>query len=251
MTSVLPPSASPAAGTQTPPQTGSASTNDGRKTSYPLIFGITSAAITLVAVALAVIAPLFSSVADPLSDGWQKVYDSNSQPFSAGAWDESDGCSVTPDGLHAGSRAHCTFKPSLSSNLTGSGFVIDVTVAPPGAVESEQIPVMYITDGVFVGIDQSGSYALCVHTCDPQASNGIAVTGQADDWHAATNVENTIAVRVTAMGTTNTLQFFTNGQYTASIDLSGVSLYSASIALGADDASEAIFTSAAIYSASA
>jgi hypothetical protein len=219
-----------------------------------LIFGATSAALTLIAVALAVIAPLFSPVAGPLSDGLQKVYDSNSQPFSASAWDESDGCDVTADGLHAGSRAHCTFKPSLSSNLTGNGFVVDVTVAPPGAVASAQRPAMYITDNVFVGIDQSGSYALCVQTCDtsdPEVSNGIAVTGQAGDWHAATNVSNTIAVRVTSVGATNTLQFFTNGQYTASIALSGVSLDAASIALGADDASEALFTSATIYSAGA
>jgi hypothetical protein len=254
MTSVLPPSASPATSTQTPSQPEAAPAGDGRKARYALIFGIASAALTLVAVVLAVVAPLFSPVAGPLSDGWKKVYDSNSQPFSATAWDESNGCSVTPDGLHAGSRAHCTFKPSQGLNLTGNGFVIDVTVAPPGAVASEQIPVMYITDSVFVGIDQSGSYALCVRTCDtsdPEASNGIAVTGQADDWHAATNVSNTIAVRVTSVGIKNTLQFFTNGQYTASIELSGVSLYTATIALGADDAGEALFTSAAIYSASA
>ncbi len=251
MTTVLPPSAPPAT---SQPQTGNAPSGERRKANYTLIFGITSIALTLIAIALAVVAPLFSQVTDPLSDGWQKVYDSDSQPFSATAWDESDGCSVTPDGLHAGSRASCIFKPSKSSNLTGSGFVIDATIAPPGAVESAQIPLIYITDEVLVGIDQSGSYALCLHTCDTTAAaegNGIAVTGQADDWHAATNVANTIAVRVTAVGTTNTLQFFTNGQYTASIDISSVSLYSATVALGADDSGEAIFTRVAIYSASA
>ena len=251
MTSVLPPSTSPATSEQTPQES---SGSEGRKTHYPLIFGLVSAVVTVVAVGLAVIAPLLSPISDPLSDGWRKVYDSNSQPFSSSAWDESNGCELTADGLYAVSEARCVFKPSLSSNLTGSGFVVDVTVAPPGAVESEQRPVMYLTDNVFVGIDQSGSYALCVHSCDTsdfEVSNGIAVTGQADDWHAATNVSNSIAVRVTSEGTTNTLQFFTNGQFTASIDLAGVSLYAASIALGADEGAEALFTRAAIYSASA
>src|SRR5262249_19097728 len=150
----------------------------------------------VVAVALAVVAPLLSPVSDPLLDGWQKIYDSDSQSFNATAWDESDGCNITPGGLHAGSRAHCAFKPSKRSNLTGDGFVIDATIAPPGAVDSEQIPLIYITDEVLVGIDQSGSYALCVHTCDTSDSadtSGNAVLGQADDWHAATNVANTIA----------------------------------------------------------
>jgi hypothetical protein len=211
-------------------------------------------ALTVVAIALALLGPLFSSVSDPLSDGWTKVYDSQSQPFNTSVWDDTKGCTVTPDGLHAGSQGECVFKPSKVSDLTSRGFVIDATVAPPSAVESEQRPAIYIGDSVFVGIDQAGSFALCVSTCastDSQGSRNNVVLGTADDWHAATNVENTITVRVITGESTNTLQFFTNGQYTASLDLSGVTLSSIAVALGADDGSEALFTRAAIYSASA
>ena len=255
MTSVLPPSASPATSTPTSPQSDSPSAgSDGRTGRYALIFGVVSVALTLVVVALAVVAPLFSSASDPLADGWNKVYDSDSQPFSASTWDESKGCDVTSSGLHAASQSSCAFVPSQSADLTSKGFVVDVTVAPPGDVQSEQIPVIYISNKVLVEIDQSGSYLLCVLTCNTAAAaegEGINVSGYADDWHAATNVSNTIAVRVSINGSTNTLQFYTNGQYVTAVDLSSVSLYGVEIGLGAEEESEALFTHAAIYSASA
>lgn len=252
MTSVLPPNAPPASGVQAPPQPGSAPSGQGRKVNYPLIFGVTSVAITLVAIALALVGPLFASVSDPFSDGWTKVYDSESQPFNASVWDQTNGCSITSDGLYASSRAECTFKPSQTTDLTSRGFVIDATVAPPSAVESEQRPAIYIGDSVFVGIDQLGSFALCVETCassNTQGDGANVALGTADDWHAATNVENTITVRVIVGESAKTLQFFTNGQYTASLDISSVTLTSATVALGADDSSEALFTRAAVYSA--
>lgn len=254
MTSVLPPSAAPATSAQTPQPEPATPGNEGRKTRFAMIFGIVISVVTVVAIALAVVAPLLSPVLDPLSDGWQKIYDSSSQSFNATTWDESNGCNVTSDGLHAETEARCNFKPSQSGDLTSKGFVIDATLAPPSAVRAEQVPVILISDTVFVGIDQLGSFALCVRTCDPSsvaAVGGARVTGQANDWHAATDVANTIAIRVTVDGTTNTLQFFTNGQYVASLDVSSVSLYSATLTLGADAGAEALFTRAAIYSASA
>lgn len=254
MTTVLPPNASPATDTRTPRPEPATPGNEGRKTRFAMVFGIVISVMTVVAIVLAVVAPLLSPVSDPLSDGWRKVYDSSSQPFNATTWDESNGCAVTSDGLHAETEARCNFKPSLSGDLTSKGFVIDATLAPPSAVASEQVPVILISDMVFVGIDQLGSYALCVRTCDPSsvdAVGGARVRGQADDWHAATDVANTIAIRVAVSGTTNTLQFFTNGQYVASLDVSSVSLYSAALTLGADEGAEALFTRAAIYSANA
>jgi hypothetical protein len=250
MTSLLPPSTPAATDTNTPSEASAPSPQGGRRgrrgSRYPLIFGVTSVVLTLAAIALAVAAPALSPVASPFGDNWHKFYDSDSQQFSE-TWDTSKGCNVLSDGLHAGSGGHCLFKPSQQLNLTSEGFLIDVTVAPPGRVESEQRPIILIADRIFVGVNQTGSYIVCIQSCNTEISDTVVI-GQADDWHAAANVENTIAVRVAPSD--GTLQLFTNGQYVTTVSFGSDALFTASIVLGADDGSEAIFTHAAVYSAS-
>lgn len=220
---------------------------------YTLIFGATLTAVTVVALLLAFFASDFrpsGSAAIPTS--WSRTYNVDLTATNDGQWDQTQGCQLTALGLDANaadsSGAVCAFQPSMKGSATQSGFYFEAKVAPANKVPSFARAMLSVGDPSnpdatlrFI-IGQDGNYTLCDGACSPSNSDIYLHSGLAA-WHGDALVANTIAVRVSPAHDTAT--FYVNGQEVATVQPQLDQ--QPAIALGAPSGSEAIYTSATLY----
>lgn len=225
---------------------------------YTLNFGVALATVTVAALLLAFFASEFrpsGTTAIPAS--WSQSYHADLTTTNDGAWDETHGCKLTALGLDANapgsSDALCGFQPSVSSSVTGAGFYFVTKVAPAAQVPSFARAMLSVGDLtsdnppaasiLFFVIGQDGSYTLCDGACSARGS-AIYQSGGLAAWHGDAQVPNTIAVKVAPFH--DVVTFYVNGQEVATVHPQlGPQ---PAIALGAPAGSEAIFTSATLYS---
>lgn len=223
---------------------------------YSLIFGVALTIVTLVALVVAFLSSDFRPRASQtLPSTWSRVYSANLTAADDGAWDETQGCSVTALGLDASATsagdAQCVFRPSVQSAVTSAGFYFETTLAPAANVPAFVHSVVSIGDisannaanGAVIHfiIGQDGTYTLCDSVCTPGGS--IYLHGGLASWHGDALIANTVAVLVAPDH--SALTIFVNDQEVATV----APQFSAqpAIAVGAPAGSEAIFTQASLY----
>jgi hypothetical protein len=226
---------------------------------YRIIFGAVCAALTVLALVLAIVAPdLRPNASQSIPAGWTQVYAGDLTAPTADdfkAWDVASGCafySLDPKGLNAtasdSNAAICGFTPPGSGSATAQGFYFEVGLAPAWRVPLFQRALLLVGDPtsrsgtvLMFEIDQQGAYTLCQTPCST-TGGGIIASGGTAAWHGDAYVANTIAVKVSADHTEET--FYVNGQQvaTASITLSA----QPALATGAPSGSGAIFTRATL-----
>jgi hypothetical protein len=239
---------------------------------YAKVTAFVLIAMVVVAIAAAVVGPLVAGQISPASapSNWTKAYNSNLQNTSD--WTGDGGCYNGPNGLDVsaitGSNGFdvCTYSPSTTSDLVSQGFQLNLTLSPESQLQNPLTPLVQIGDnsgdGLTVVFDDTGDYAICedassdCSTCLP-ANLGAGCNGSvlASDstvaWHTDSYVPNTLAIRyqVNSDGS-DTISVFANGQQAVS-SATTVSLSSGfSIAIGSGDEGEALYTGAALYTAS-
>ena len=240
---------------QPPAQPGEAPKDSGRR--YQLIFGAVFVALTVLALALAAIAPdLGPTVSRSAPAGWEPVYQRDLTTADSAAWDLTQGCAFTEQGLDASASdsnaAICTFTPAGSGGATARGFYFELGIAPAAKVPAFQRALLLVGDstdqsrnGLAFEIDQQGQYVLCDGGCTATSqatSQGIYITGGTAAWHGDAFVANTIAIAVSPDHTRET--FYVNGQQvaTVSVDMGA----QPALAGGAPSGSEAVFTHATL-----
>ena len=215
---------------------------------YARIAGIVIVAITLAAMALAVIGPaLAPGASSAIPSGWAKVYDANLT--NDGNWLTPLGCSFAANGLDAQApsapaAAGCTFGPSQNGDLTSQGVFVQVALAPAASVRGNQVPAITLDfqgAPVTFSITQEGQFELCL----PDGS----LTCPSDEtvaWHEDGFVANTMALRYV----NGTVTGYANGQQIIERSVNVLGLGRATISLAATRGNEALFTHATIYSGS-
>lgn len=220
---------------------------------YTLIFSATLAAVTVVALLLAFFASDFRpSGSAALPTSWSRAYNADLTSTNDGQWDETQGCRLTTLGLDADATgspdAICAFQPSVKGSATQTGFYFEAKVAPAANIPSFARAMLSVGDLsnpnaiLRFAIGQDGNYILCDGDCSLTGSD-IYLHGGLAAWHGDAQVPNTIAVKATPAH--DALTFYVNGQEV-------VTVHPAlgpqpAIALGAPSGSEAIFTSATLY----
>lgn len=245
-----PPSATGASVTQpTTPRAGASR--------YSLIFGVALTVVTLLALVVAFLSSNFrprASTALPTS--WTQFYSADLTGSDTGAWDETQGCSMTRLGLDANSSASdnaiCAFTPSVKQTVTSNGFYFVATLAPAAQVSSFARAIISIgdisasnsssSDIVSFVVGQDGSYVLCDSACS-QLNSSIYQTGGLAAWHGDALVANTVAIKVSPDH--SALTVYVNDQEVATVNPQFGQ--QPAIALGAPIGNEAIFTHAALY----
>jgi len=238
-------------------QPGEAAKTNGRR--YQLIFGSALIALTVLALALAAIAPgLNAPSSSAVPANWQPVYESNltaATPNDYKVWDLTKGCSFYSNGLYAdasqsssSSAAICEFTPAGSGGVTGKGFYFELGLAPAWQVSAYQRAMLLIGDftkqsgnQLVFEVDQMGHYVLCDGSCST-TDQGLYISGGTAAWHGDAYVANTISIQVSPDHMREI--FYVNGQQvaTASLDMGA----QPALALGAPSGSEAIFTRATL-----
>ncbi len=227
-----------------------AKTNDRR---YQLIFGAVLVALTVLALALAAIAPDLGPTASRSAPaGWEPVYQRDLTTADSAAWDLTQGCVFTDQGLDASasssSAAICTFTPAGSGGATAQGFYFELGLAPAARVSSFQRAMLLVGDStkqsgnvLTFEVDQQGHYVLCDSICSA-TGQGLYISGGTAAWHGDAFVANTISIEVSPDHTREI--FYVNGQQvaTASVDMGA----QPALAGGAPSGSEAIFTRATL-----
>lgn len=261
-----PPTSAPQAPTPYAPPQGSApiqaeieaASVRGRR--YQITVGAILAGITVLALALAAIAPdLGLSAGSPVPAGWQQVYHADLTAATTKdyrAWDVNSGCAFYTTGLDANGAngagdssgdAICAFAPGSFGADTTQGFYFELTIAPPASVSLYQSSILAVgnvsdssANGLWFEVSQDGRYVLCDVQCT--RGQGIYLTGGTAAWHGNGYVANTIAVRVLPNHTDEV--FYINGQQIAeeSLDL-GVK---PALAIGAPGGAETLFTAATL-----
>ena len=241
-----------------PPNEAEVALAKARGRRYQIITGAVIASLTVLALALAAIAPSLTPAAGAtIPATWQQVYQSNLAAASAKdyqAWDVSNGCSFYSTGLDANgttgsgganNNATCIFSPDKVGADTTQGFYFEVGLAPAASVSSFQQSVLLVGDisganakGLTFEVDQSGRYLLCGAGCS--ARTGVYLSGGTAAYHGDAFVANSIAVRVWPNHNEET--FYINGQQVADVSVD-VGLQPV-LAAGAPSGSETIFTSA-------
>lgn len=216
-----------------------------------IVAGVVSV-ITLLALFLAILAPsLGEQSGNAVPSGWSKVFDG--AVHNDGSWDTASGCNFTSAGLDVSGQREgtvCAFVPSTSSDLTSQGFLLDVQLAPAGAVSGNQSPIITIGNVsggaasagfLSISFDQQGGYVICTPENLPLCMRGATVA-----WHGDGYVPNSIAVRY--LPSQGQLTLYANGQAVTTIaaSISGQQ----TLAIGADSNGEALFTHVTLYSAS-
>ncbi|HEU0027935.1 MAG TPA: hypothetical protein VFQ25_12525 [Ktedonobacterales bacterium] len=247
-----PPPMAPQPPTPSAPPIGAAEQERASGRRYQLIFGSIFAALTVLALLLAAIAPdLRPHTSQSLPAGWTPAYEGNLTAATATdfeAWDLTNGCLFYSDGLHAeapdSDSVTCAFTPPGSSSATGQGFYFEVGLAPAWQVPMFQRALLLVGDptgqsgtALTFEIGQDGSYTLCDNPCSA-TGRGFRESGGTAAWHGDAYVANTIAVKVSADHTHETI--YVNGQQvaTALVDLGA----QPALAVGAPSGSGAIFT---------
>lgn len=211
---------------------------------FSIIFAVATIAVTVVAIALAALAP--SLVARPDTTppaGFTQVYDANLS--DDGKWPNQSPCTLTSQGLDVAGGTDgtaCLFRPSASADLTSQGFWFQATVAPAASVAGSMEPVILIGDTEAIFFEQQGAYAVvCADSSTGTAR--VCAEGTTTAWHTNAFVANTITVSYDAGASLLTL--FANDQRVTSVTLTVGS--QASLALGAGSDSEVLFTHATIF----
>ena len=214
---------------------------------YGLVFAIVSICVTLVALVLAIAGPSFAQrVTSPGGNGLTQVFDGSLR--DNGQWDNTDSCYFSSSGLDVSSSsdyAQCQYKPSANNDLTSQGFSLQVTIAPAATVTGEQIVVVSAA-GATVEMTQGGAFTVCEGSELPcPLDTRTTSTGETVAWHTDAYVANTIAIRYNPGDSRITV--FANGQQFASVPAGQTS---GAISLGTAPGGEALYTHAALYSAS-
>ncbi|HET9110311.1 MAG TPA: hypothetical protein VFN78_05755 [Ktedonobacterales bacterium] len=221
---------------------------------YTLIFGVALAAVTIIALLLAFFSSDFRPRASQaLPASWTQAYNADLTGSDTGAWDESQGCSLTRIGLDASptdtSDAQCAFMPSIHQSVTAHGFYFVTQLAPAAKVSAFARSVISVGDISGTGgatvhfvVGQDGSYTLCDGDCLP-SSSAIYERGGLAAWHGDALVANTVAIKVTPDH--SALSVYVNDQEVATV----ASQFGPqpAIALGAPAGDEALFTHATLY----
>ena len=224
---------------------------------YRVIFGAALTAATILALIVAFVSSDFRQRASSaLPTSWTRVYNADLTSSDTGAWDETEGCSITAKGLDASPTsaddAICGFTPSLKQDVTANGFYFVTTLAPAADVQSFARSIILIGDfsassgqagnSVNFIVGQDGSYVLCDSGCS-QLNSRIYESGGLAAWHGDPEVANTVAVKVSPDH--SALTIYVNDQEVATVAPQLGS--QPAIALGAPIGDEAIFTHAALY----
>jgi hypothetical protein len=241
-------------GAQSAGDATSASSQGRRRTWFAITFGAIATLLTVSAIVLAFVAPMFdTSTAPSIPENWSVVYDK--APNSSFDWaNRNGGCLVDSAGLDAtgsnvGSK-YCTFIRSETNDLLSGGFLLNVQLAPgsqaPNRFESAEIR---LGDTRRVIVDQSGNYAICGPSCSLNQQDP-PVQGASFAFHGAGYTPNTITLRW--LGPGSNLELYINGQLaaTAPMDLVRSAANPPVLYLGATASDEAIFTHVTLYSAS-
>lgn len=229
----------------------------GVSSRYSLIFGVALTVVTLLALVVAFLSSNFRPRASSaLPTSWTQFYSADLTGSDTGAWDETQGCSMTRLGLDANPSASddaiCAFTPSVKQTVTSNGFYFAATLAPAAQVSSFARAIISIgdisasdpsgSDAINFIVGQDGSYVLCDSACS-QLNSRIYQTGGLAAWHGDALVANTIAIKVSPDH--STLTVYVNDQEVATVDPQFGP--QPAIALGAPIGNEAIFTHAALY----
>ena len=220
---------------------------------FGLIFGLVVVVLTVAAIALASVGPLFVNHS-AIPAGMTKVFDG--VPNDSSAWRAADGCSLVANGLdvESSTRTGCQFVPSKNADLLSQGFYLSVTLAPDASVTNAQEPVVAFSNDEYVALDQSGAYLICTGTFD-RLGNNICVSDYSSAWHTDGYTPNTITL-VYQLGADNgqdALVLFINGQQAHMVDLSlssGAELVLAAAEPSQGQRGEAIYTHVTFYTAS-
>lgn len=220
---------------------------------FGLIFGLVVVVLTVAAIALASVGPLFVNHS-AIPAGMTKVFDG--VPNDSNAWRAADGCSLVANGLDVDSstRDGCQFVPSKNADLLSQGFYLSVTLAPDASVTNAQEPVVALSNNQYVAFDQSGAYLVCTGGID-RFGNDICVSDYSSAWHTDGYTPNTFTL-VYQPGADNgqdALVLFINGQQTRTVDLSlssGAGLVLAAAEPAQGERGEAIYTHVTFYTAS-
>lgn len=211
---------------------------------FGVILASVAAAVTVAAVALAVLAPVQASkqpgVAPPA--GFTQVYDNGLS--DDGSWADTGPCMLTSRGLDVSGGVEgvaCAFRPTANSDLTSQGFWLRVTVAPAAPLQNPEVPVILVGTDEPVIFDAQGAYFIFCHNDNTPCAQGTTTA-----WHTNPYVANTITVSYDAGSTT--LAVFVNDQLVASVPQTQGN--QPALALGADASGEALFTHVSFYSAS-
>lgn len=235
------------------PPTESAERAQASGRRYQIIFGAVFAGLTVLALALAAIAPdLRPTASQSNTAGWAPVYQHDLTTADSAAWDITHGCAFTRQGLDASASdsdaAICDFMPAGSGGATTQGFYFELGLAPAQKVPVFQEAMLLVGapsgqsgDALAFEIGQDGRYVLCDTTCS-STGGGLYITSGTAAWHGNDFVANTIAVKVSADHSHET--FYVNGQEvaTASVDMGS----QPALAAGAPSGSEVIFTHATL-----
>lgn len=240
-----PPAAPPAynVAATAPPPSGAPTRRGMRR--YRAIFAACAALILAGAAALAAAAPLLVPAgAAHVPPGWAQVYDATPGATSAViAWDLSSGCTAYAEGLDAGADATCAYLPSAAQDITGGGFLFEVTVAPAMQVPGDQQPVIAIGNLLWVCMDQQGAYIISAVRCS--ASGPGYLDGTTIAWHADSSEANVLTVMYDASA--GTVIVSANGQEIA-VDQASIPPQT-TLAVGAQADAETLFTHVTLYSA--
>lgn len=241
---------------ETPHQTGEMTTRQV-SARYNRIFGVTLSAVTVIALLVAFFsADVGQSGSHALPASWTRIYNADLTATTHGAWDETQGCSLSGSGLDAvagdSTDAQCAFKPSVDGAVTSAGFYFVTELAPAADVSAFARSVLSIGDitnssgsgasTVRFIIAQDGAYTLCDGVCSSTGGN-LYLHGGLASWHGDALLSNTLAVKVSPDH--STLTIYVNDQPVATVapQLGP----QPAIAVGAATGSEAIFTHAALY----
>lgn len=214
-------------------------------TRYGFVFAVVAVCVTAVALVLANVGPSVAErVAGPTS-GLTQVFDG---PLTNdGKWDNTDSCYFSSSGLDVSSRseyAQCQYRPTANADLTSQGFWLQVTVAPAASVSGQEVAVIS-AGGANVELTQQGSFMVCQSSGLPCTLGARSSSGETVAWHTDSYVSNTIAVRYTPGD--SLLTVYVNGQQITSLPAGDINGF---IALGTAPGGEALYTHAALYSAS-
>ena len=237
---------------------------------YARLFGIVFIGVTVLAIVAAifglVLGTQLSSIAAP--GGWTRAYDGNLQYTSQ--WSGDAGCYTGENGLDvtAGSTFDvCSFDPSTTSDLVSSGFQINLSLAPESTLRNALTPLIQVGNsrgsGVSVIVDDTGDYAVCRDTVDDcsgclpdnlanlDCSSDLIADDSTVSWHTDPYVGNKMVIRYQVNpDSSGALTLFLNGQEVDSNTLASGLGTDLSIAIGAGNSGEALYTGATIYTAS-
>lgn len=220
---------------------------------FGLVFGLVVVVLTVAAIALASVGPLFVNHS-AIPAGMTKVFDG--VPNDSSAWRAADGCALVANGLDVDSstRDGCQFVPSVNADLLSQGFYLSVTLAPDASVTNAQEPVVAFSNDEYVALDQSGAYLICTGIFD-RFGNNICVSDYSSAWHTDGYTPNafTLVYQPGADNGQDALVLFINGQQTRTVDLSlssGAGLVLAAAEPAQGERGEAIYTHVTFYTAS-